>query len=91
MLISFLHIGVQSLENYLQPITTAILSGHISPRLYSCLPASNNGSLLDRWQECALIEDDPSGGKRLTSNGSWFAGNMIAELVDLHSGDLHHE
>jgi coproporphyrinogen III oxidase-like Fe-S oxidoreductase len=66
-----------------QPIT-AILSGTLSLEMLDLIrkTAHTNGEdLVLGWQKRRLIEPGEHGGVRLTANGSWFAGNMIAELV----------
>ena len=70
-------------ESELRPITTAVLSNHIPNSLLTALQKSINGQmpLLERWQNLALIEPAPDGGFWLTTNGAWFAGNMIKELT----------
>jgi len=70
------------LENGLHLVETAILAGCIPSKLLSdVLGEVHARKLLRQWQESALIEDDtPHGYLRLTTNGSWFAGNMMAQL-----------
>lgn len=64
-------------ENELLPLTTAVLSGHIPAHL---LPDLQRRSLMERWQRLALVEPASAGGLALTTNGAWFAGNMIRDL-----------
>jgi hypothetical protein len=71
------------LENYLQPLTIALLAGSIPPDLFAD-PVSQG--LLHDWQRALLVADDRKTGLlRLTGNGSWFVGNMISELLARYS------
>lgn len=72
-------------ESALQPVTTAVLSSHISPHFLPLLqqPAKSNTSLLEKWQSAALITLSKQGYYSLTANGAWFAGNMIRDLETL--------
>jgi coproporphyrinogen III oxidase-like Fe-S oxidoreductase len=76
------------LENALHPLTTAILAGSIPPELVSTLEVrwpEASEALLQRWLELELMERrDQDGHLCLTSSGSWFAGNMISQLVALY-------
>jgi coproporphyrinogen III oxidase-like Fe-S oxidoreductase len=79
-----------SLENALHPLTTAILAGGLPPALAPALETigpDGGESLLQRWLELELIEEQ-GGHLYLTPSGSWFAGNMVSELVARfhHSG-----
>ncbi len=70
-------------EKRLQPLTTAILSGTIAPDLLPSvqIPTANSEALLiERWLACKLVKADTNDSLRLTANGSWFAGNILAEL-----------
>jgi coproporphyrinogen III oxidase-like Fe-S oxidoreductase len=71
-----------NLENRLRLLEIALLSGSISPQLFAdVLGRDRSESLLRRWGESALVEDDiRPGWLRLTTNGSWFAGYMMAQL-----------
>jgi coproporphyrinogen III oxidase-like Fe-S oxidoreductase len=71
-----------ALEIQLQPLTTAILSSHIPPALLPALQRLDFSgvSLLDHWVSHALVQIEASGGFCLTTNGTWFTGNMINEL-----------
>jgi len=81
-----------SRENDLQPLTTAVLSGHLAsqhlPRLQQHPP--NGTSLLEKWQTAALVSPTTQGNYELTSSGSWFAGNMIREMdvLGANSADI---
>ncbi|MEJ2736819.1 MAG: hypothetical protein P8189_25185 [Anaerolineae bacterium] len=71
------------MEEYLQPLTIALLSGSVAPDLFE---DGGSQSLLRNWQRSLLLADDPDTGKlRLTGNGSWFVGNMISDLVGVAS------
>lgn len=69
-----------ALENRLQPLTTAILSGAIPSALFSALPDRAAADLIERWLENRLVRLE-DGAVRLTGSGSWFAGNLIADVV----------
>lgn len=71
-----------TLERQLQPLTTAILSGHIPPDLVMVLNELdyNGRSLTERWILHSLVRGEQEGELRLTTNGTWFAGNMIDEV-----------
>lgn len=71
-----------NLENRLHLVETAILSGSIPSKLLSnVLGEVQAGEVLHQWRESALIaQDTPHGYLHLTANGSWFAGNMMAQL-----------
>jgi hypothetical protein len=71
-----------ALENRLFPLEIALLSASISPRLFAdVLGRDHSEALLRRWQEAALIKEDPlSDHLCLTANGSWFVSKMMAEL-----------
>jgi len=76
------------LENALRPVTTAILAGTVAPELVPAfevrLPDTDE-TLLQRWIDLELIEQHQQDNHLyLTSNGSWFAGNMISQLVALY-------
>lgn len=81
-------------ENNLFPIETAILSGSLLPELLldnqhigsltrSEQAFSGSGeSLLERWLESRLLKKDMDDEQlHLTTNGSWFAGNMMQEIT----------
>lgn len=70
------------LEKRLQPLITAILSGHIPPILVPEFHELrfSGWSLVERWVSHALVRPEVNGGLALTSNGTWFAGNMINEV-----------
>jgi coproporphyrinogen III oxidase-like Fe-S oxidoreductase len=82
-----------ALENYVHPLTTAILAGSIPPVLVPSLEAKSSGSdetLLQRWLDLALLKQSTQDDHLcLTANGSWFAGNMIDQLVTLCGGEQH--
>jgi coproporphyrinogen III oxidase-like Fe-S oxidoreductase len=70
------------LENWLHPIETTLLSGYIDPKTMKVLDKSSQEgtSVIDKWLAHAMIEIESSGWARLTTNGTWFAGNLVAEL-----------
>lgn len=72
-----------ALENRLYTLEIALLSASVAPELFAdVLGREHSEPLLRRWREAALVEgEDPLSGRlRLTGNGSWFAGNMMAQL-----------
>jgi coproporphyrinogen III oxidase-like Fe-S oxidoreductase len=76
-----------AVENYLHPIETALLAGRIpaalSPALEIGLPNTDD-TLLNKWLALALLEYNAAEETfQLTANGSWFAGNMLTELIGL--------
>lgn len=69
------------LETRIQPLEIALLSGCISPSLFArILSPAQFDPLRWRWQQSALVEDALSDRLRLTANGSWFVGEMMAQL-----------
>lgn len=71
------------IEQVFHGLSTELLSSHISKSKladFQGLQASRGERLLDLWLENALVEADGFGGLSLTSNGSWFAGNMTSDL-----------
>lgn len=77
-----------ALENRLHPLEVAILSARIRPDLFvDVLGQEHADRLLEHWQEAALVEKEADGARfRLTANGSWFAGEMMAQLLPPYSG-----
>ncbi len=75
------------LENYLHPVITTLLSGRIPLKFQPNLeiPLVNSSEcLLHCWLESGLLVNNARVGYlNLTASGSWFIGNMIAELVAL--------
>lgn len=72
-------------ETALLPFTTALLAGYIPPSQVPFFKSRPLGaaSLCDAWQQHQLIAADITrGGFQLTATGSWFAGNMVRELMD---------
>ncbi len=70
-------------ENRIKPLMTAVLSSHIPADLLPAFQARispDHVSLVERWFDSALVQPAPDGGLELTTNGVWFAGNMINEL-----------
>lgn len=78
-----------ALEKQLYPLILAVQSACIgAPEAaqINALPAPNGQPLLDHWSDHGLVEQEAQGSYRLTANGSWFAGNMIAELSEALRG-----
>jgi coproporphyrinogen III oxidase-like Fe-S oxidoreductase len=72
----------------IQPLVTGILAAHIPPDQVTFLASQHGGaSLIERWLRCRLMEPDREGGLRLTSSGSWFAGNLVQEVSQLGRAD----
>ncbi len=67
-----------ALEQRLSPLILAVQSGRISAE--RAREINGLGGLIERWQAHGLLAQDNAGSYSLTSSGSWFAGNMIAEL-----------
>jgi coproporphyrinogen III oxidase-like Fe-S oxidoreductase len=69
-------------ENELLPLTTAILANTIPPKYLPFLYQKTQSglSLLEKWHLSALITPSSQGGFSLTTNGAWFAGNMIHDM-----------
>lgn len=80
-----LHGGLRKncLENQLHLLEVSLLSGSINSKLFrNVLGESRSNELFRCWRESALIEDDIQHGYlRLTANGSWFTGNMMAQFT----------
>ncbi|MBE0698030.1 MAG: radical SAM protein [Anaerolineaceae bacterium] len=73
-----------SLETRLNPLILAIQSGHIAAPMadeFKALTTTQGVPLVDLWHKHALVEEKSHGSLRLTTNGSWFAGNMINEII----------
>jgi len=72
-------------ESYLASLETAILSGELSTTHFmQVLGQERAKQLFQQWFESALIANshDDAGKLRLTTNGSWFAGEMMANLTE---------
>ena len=72
-------------EDSLASLETAILSGEISvAHLVQVFGRERSHELLQQWFESALVVTDPedAGTLLLTTNGSWFAGEMMANLFE---------
>lgn len=69
--------------NFIQPFITGIQSGtlppHLLPKLWTA-QTSDGVNMIDRWLSCGLVRENDHGGLELTPSGSWFAGNLIAEI-----------
>lgn len=69
-------------ESEMHPVTTALMSSHIPRRLVPSFGRQpDRAPLTDRWLNLGLVAGADGGGLRLTTNGSWFAGNMINEYT----------
>lgn len=71
-------------EQRLRPYSVALLAGELpltlAARLDHDLPGEG-ASLLARWADRALVRAGESGGALgLTTNGTWFTGNMIDDV-----------
>lgn len=73
------------LESLFCPIETAILSGHIPAAIANRLSDLRSGgvSLIDHWLEHQMVKPGPDGSLELTTNGTWFAGNLVNEARPL--------
>lgn len=72
-------------EQYAHPVSTAIQAGYLTPTTLPYIrniESSDECSTLEHWQEMLLVTGDERGGLRLTTNGSWFTGNMIRQVED---------
>ena len=67
-----------AVENRLQPLVTQLLAGHVTE---STLRESTLRSLVQRWQEAHFLLPVGADCWQLSGNGSWFVGNMIAQLA----------
>ena len=74
-----------AIENLLHPLEVALLSGRLPVRLFSDrLGTARANKLFHLWQESAMVKREAgSGVLGLTTNGSWFAGNMMEQLAQL--------
>jgi coproporphyrinogen III oxidase-like Fe-S oxidoreductase len=68
-------------ESKVQPLVSSLLSGRLSGALEAALYTPEGMLLLPQWLKHGLIERNSDGGLQLTNSGSWFAGNLIAELT----------
>jgi coproporphyrinogen III oxidase-like Fe-S oxidoreductase len=70
------------LEGQSHRLSTALLSGHLSASdvaTLSQLTTDDGFPLPAYWQSKGMLLPEAN-GVRLTNNGSWFAGNLIAEI-----------
>ncbi len=75
-------------EKMLHPLILAVQSARIgapAAAQIAALAAPGGRPLLEHWLAHGLVEPGARGEYHLTTNGSWFAGNMIAELAGLTS------
>ena len=74
-----------AMENQQHPLEIALLSGTIAQSLFTAtLGQGTAQALLSSWEAVALVRATEEGEDRLglTGNGSWFVGNMMAELIE---------
>lgn len=72
-------------ERALQPPVTAILSAELSPHEIAeinALRPAGEIPLVDVWHDHQLVEDANDGAVMLTTSGSWFAGNMVSDILN---------
>jgi oxygen-independent coproporphyrinogen-3 oxidase len=71
-------------ERLLYPFETAIFSGCIEPEIVNKLNTiqEDTASLLHKWLVHKMFEQNLNGGLNLTTNGTWFAGNLFNELTN---------
>lgn len=71
------------LERRLKPLEIAVLSGRLQRPLFEEVLGLNRAAgLFSNWLELALIQPLPGlDSYELTANGSWLAGDMLADLV----------
>ncbi len=67
-------------EEVFRPLTTRLLSGHIPAEVLPLLREVSDGVLPEHWLVRKLLKSNSRGGFDLTASGSWFVGNMIAEV-----------
>jgi coproporphyrinogen III oxidase-like Fe-S oxidoreductase len=70
-------------EGRLASLETAILSARLTKKLFvGVMGEVGTEALFGKWLQAALIAVDPdcAGQYCLTANGSWFAGEMMAQL-----------
>lgn len=67
------------IQPFVKGIQASRISGQVVHEAKSNFPGMS--ALLDRWMTCSLINHNGSDGLKLTASGSWFAGNLIADLT----------
>ena len=72
-------------ENRLRPLEIVLLAGRMPvQRLVDGLGKTQCEELIRQWLASALVEADATGDHlHLTANGSWFAGNMMEQLIQI--------
>lgn len=73
-------------ENALRPLETALLSGKISQSgLAAVLGPTFSAQLLEGWHNAKMIDPGGTGAGQygLTANGSWFVGEMMAQVASV--------
>ncbi len=68
----------ESAADQAHPLAVAVLAGQIPANLVSLL---REAGLLARWLDCQMVNTESDGSLKLTINGTWFAGNLIAEIA----------
>jgi coproporphyrinogen III oxidase-like Fe-S oxidoreductase len=69
-----------ALEETFRPLTTRLLSGHIPTEMLLLLREVSDTVLPEQWLAHKLVKANLQGGYNLSTSGSWFVGNMIAEV-----------
>lgn len=69
-------------ENRLRPWNTAVLSTRIPGTLVrgESPPSDRIANLVRRWVDSGLVHPGADGSIRLSASGSWFAGNLLADV-----------
>lgn len=67
-------------EERLHPFFVAIQAGFLTASMRRELEAFGGSHLVQRWLQNQLVEERKDGALALTDGGSWFTGNLIAEL-----------
>jgi coproporphyrinogen III oxidase-like Fe-S oxidoreductase len=70
----------QHIHPFIIGVQSGTLAPHLLPELWT-FKAVDGTSLVDRWIRCGLVSENDFGGLDLTPSGSWFAGNLIAEIA----------
>lgn len=73
-------------ENALQPFIAALHSGRIDMEIcpfFEEISKKFGINIIEKWRDHGLIVEDGMGGFLLTTNGSWFTGNMVNEFTAL--------
>ncbi|NWJ49178.1 MAG: radical SAM protein [Chloroflexi bacterium] len=68
------------IESRLQPFRVALLSGKLQPALVEELAILHKTELIKQWLEHGLVKWLEDSSLELTGSGSWFTGNLLAQL-----------